>query len=267
MGASLSIELGEGDLTFKDVAIDDAGGVVVAGTTGEGGLVRWYDADGVVQHDDVIASGRLAGVTGLDAADIVVAGELDDDMMVRRYGAGGAIAWTRSFGAMGARWSSDVARTPDGGVVLSGHSNQLPAPVVVAYDEAGALQWSYVGASGQSDLAMGVAVDSAGRASVTIYGDLGGRIDRFDSAGAPLPAIALDFQPRAVAVDRDDNVIVVGRDLQKKLVIVERRRPSGALLARYERAGTWGFGIAVDDECHTYIVGQASNGAWLERLR
>lgn len=263
----VSIELGEGELTFKDVVVDAAGGVVLAASTPEGGLVRWYDGSGGEQHEALIAGSKLAGVTGLGAGDVIVVGELEGDVLARRYAAGGELAWTQSFAEMGAAWAGDVARAPWEGVVVVGHSNQTPGPVVLAYGGAGNLQWSRVSAANPVEVAMGVAVDSSGRTYITISGELGGRIDRFDLNGGQLPAIALDFRPRAVAIDAEDDLVIAGHDFQDKIVVVERRDPEGALLARYERAGALGLGVAVDDECHTYVVGAGPNGAWLERLR
>lgn len=267
--ADADLQLGEGELAFKDLAVDAAGGVVLAGATnGGGGLVRWYDAAGDPVDEHLESGAAWAAVALLGDGSVVTAGAKNDDMLVRRYATDGTPAWTRSFADQGAAWSSDIHVTPTQDLLVSGHSNQNPGPVLLAYDAAGALQWSEVDPGGPLEVSHGVATDSAGGVLRLVYDDAGGRIDRFDAAGAFVSSIALDYWPRAIAVDAGDNVVVVGRKPTKNVVVIERRDAAGALLARRERAGRWGLDLALDAECHAYVVGAnaGAGGAWLEKL-
>jgi hypothetical protein len=272
----LTLMGGEGEITFKDLAIDPAGAVVLAGTTPNmDGVVRWFDSDGALQDEDVfagVAPDEWAGVALLADGDLVVAGatveEEQDHMLVRRYGADGTPVWSEMFSEMGAAWSSDARVTSTGTILISGHSNQNPGPVLLAYDGDGALQWSHIAPGGQPlQVAWGVAADSTGRAFLAVsHADGTGRVDRFDAAGALESSSDLDFAPRAIAVDADDVVVVLGTIHQSDTVIVERRDATDNLLVHHERPGTQALGLAVDAECHTYVTGVDVNIAWLDKL-
>jgi hypothetical protein len=265
---------GEGDYAQVDLAIDPAGAVVLAGSVSEGALLQWYDATGNLLADDLLASTPFDswnGVALLDDGDAVAAGQSDDEMFVRRYTPDASPVWSQGFSENGANWASHVAVTPDGLILVSGHSNTIPGPVLLAYDGDGVLQWSHFDDDGSMlDIGWSVAADSQGRAWLAISSDddTASRVERFDTAGNLELTIVLDFLPAAIDIDVDDAIVVAGAILNDSLAIVERRDANGELLARHDRPGRRAMGVAVDEDCHAYVAGYTNGGeAWLDKLR
>ncbi|MCX4244179.1 NHL repeat-containing protein [Paraliomyxa miuraensis] len=269
---------GEGDLSLEDLAIDPSGGVILAGAmTGDSGwfagLFRWYDADGNVLAEDVHENASHTiwqGVALLPDGDAVVAGESEEVMLVRRYTPDAMEAWTQMAGQNGSLWGSHVAVAPAGTIFVSAHTNTIPGPVVRAYDGDGMLQWSYEDeVGGWIDTSFSVASDSQGRAVLPVTSEMEDhRVHRFDAAGSIELTIPLDFGANAVAVDADDSIVVAGAINGQSTVVVERYAADGTHLARYEREGRFATGVAVDEDCHAYVVGYTNFvGAWLDRLR
>lgn len=273
---AVPLQGGEAELTFKDLAIDPAGAVVLAGTTiDHDGVVRWFDSDGDPLMEDThtgAGQDQWSGLALLGDGALVVAGASAGDMMenrlfVRRYAASGLPAWSQPFSEMGAAWSSDVSVTATGTILVSGHSNKNPGPVLLAYAGDGSLKWSHIDPGEMpQQLAWSVAADSEGRALLAVSVDEGGRVDRFDATGALESSIPLDFMPRSIAVDVDDNLVIAGWLYPMSGVVVERRDPEGALLARHERPGQQALGLVVDADCHAYVVGHEAGSAWLDKL-
>lgn len=269
---------GEGELSMEDLAIDPEGGVILAGAMDDGsgwfaGLFRWYDPDGNVLAEDVLANESHTiwqGVALLPDGDAVVAGESEQVMLVRRYTPDAIEVWTQMAGQNGSLWGSHVAVAPEGTIFVSAHTNTIPGPVVRAYDGDGMQQWSYEDEMGGSlDISFAVASDGQGRAWLPVISEGGdNRVHRFDAAGSIELTIPLDFRPNAVATDADDAIVVAGAIIEQSLVVVERYSADGTHLARYEREGRFATGVAVDEDCHAYVVGYTNFvGAWLDRLR
>lgn len=266
---------GEGELSLEDLEIDPDGRVILAGTIDDGAfdaLFRWYDSSGNVLAEDVFSTPDFEiwqGVARLPDGDVVVAGEAQDDMFLRRYTPEAGEVWSRSFGEQGAAWASHVAVAPNGTILVSGHSNMIPAPVLLAYDGEGSLLWSHFGDGGALEVAASVAADGQGRAWLTVTSDADEhRVERFDLAGTMDLTIPLDFRPNAIATDLDDSIVVAGAILGTSTIVVERYTSEGTHLARYERPGRFATGVAVDEDCHAYVVGFSNDtGAWLEKLR
>jgi hypothetical protein len=272
---------GEGELSMEDLEIDPAGNVILAGAIdGDAldALFRWYDAGGNVLAEDVHTTPGFdtwQGVARLPDGDVVAAGESGDSMFVRRYTPGAEEVWSQSFSEDGAAWSSHVAVAPDGTLFVSGHSNTIPGPVLLAYDPEGTLLWSYIVPEDgvlELEIASSVAADDQGRAWMTVISDddTAQRVDRFDGTGAIDLTIPLDFRPNAIATDPDGAIVVAGAILGggDGLIVVERYDAEGTHVARHERPGRFATGVAVDEDCHAYVVGYTLGGeAWLERLR
>ena len=267
--ASMALAPGWGLQPFKDVAVGPAGAVVIAGEVlGGGGVVRWFDASGALQGEQLEPGAAWDGAVWLADGSVAVAGALADDILVRRFTPAHALAWSQSFAEMGAAWAADLVVTAEQGLVVAGHSNLTPGPVLLGYDPAGALAWSRIEPGGSDEVSHGVALDGAGRIYRTVYADLTGRVDRLDASGQLEASVALDYMPHSIAVDADGNFVVAGRDHDRTVVVVERRAPDGDLLALHERPGYFALDVAVDAECHTYVVGDQplSGGAWLDKL-
>lgn len=126
-----------------DVATDPDGAIYVAGRIETGGgfadaWLRKYDASGAPvwtgtyagafgQSDDATAIAATAG-GGFVAAGSTAVGEDDTDLWIRRYDADGAEIWTDVVAGMngGIDAATDVAFTPDGGVVVIGTMTVVP---------------------------------------------------------------------------------------------------------------------------------------------
>ncbi|WP_434423440.1 DUF4215 domain-containing protein [Nannocystis pusilla] len=126
-----------------NVAVDLDGVVYVAGRVETGGgfadaWLRRYEAGGQVlwtdtfagefgQSDDATAIAAVAG-GGFVAAGSTAVGEDDVDLWIRRYDADGEVVWTNVVAGMngGVDGATDVAFTPDGGVVVTGTVTVAP---------------------------------------------------------------------------------------------------------------------------------------------
>jgi hypothetical protein len=271
---TLPLVSGEATDSLEDLAIDPDGNMLRAGTVeGDGfdGLFYAYDRRGNPIAEDVYSTpDRDAwwGIARLSGGDVVLAGETDGVMLVRRQDPGGAEQWSRTFAESGAEWATDVAVGPSDVIFVSGFSNMIAGPVVQAYDANGELLWSHVDAEDGFEYAASVAADSQGGAWLTVQEVGEHRVQRFDPAGSVVLTIPLDFHPYEVAIDIDDSVVVAGGIPSEKLVVVERYASNGSLLARYERTGRFAVSVAVDEQCHAYVVGFDNGpGAWLDKLR
>ncbi len=272
---------GEAEPSYEGLVIDPDGNVALAGTILDGGgyfdgLLRWYDPAGNVLAEDIYSQPGFdiwQGLARMPDGDVVAAGESNDAMFVRRYTAGAAEVWSRSFSESGALWSSQVSVAPSGTIFVSGHSNQIPGPVLLAYDAEGTLLWSHFGEpipGFEVEIASSVAADDQDRAWMTVISDIDTeqRVERYVDGGLDL-TIPLDFRPNAIAVDPDGALVVAGAILDSATIVVERYDENGTQQARYERDGRFATGVAVDEDCHAYVVGfsNGGGGAWLERLR
>lgn len=126
-----------------DVAIDPDDAVYVAGRveTGDGFADAWlrkYDGAGAPLwtgtfagafggSDDATAIAATAG-GGFVAAGSTTVAEDDTDLWIRRYDSAGAVLWTDAVAGMngGPDAATDVAFTPDGGVVVIGTMTVAP---------------------------------------------------------------------------------------------------------------------------------------------
>lgn len=275
----LFVELGEE--SYQDLELGPDGSVILAGSLlGDAfdGLLRFYDDAGNVLAEDVYATPEFEfwhAVARLSDGGAVAAGQGEDAMYVRRYTPGAEEEWSLAFSENGAYWASGVDVAPSGTIFVSGHSNTIPGPVLLALDPDGALLWSYFhegsGGGPDLDLASSVAADEEGRAWMTVISDAGNhRVDRFDASGSIDLTIPLDFRPNAIETDADGAIVVAGAILGGDgLIVVERYDATGTHVARYEREGRFATGVAIDEDCHAYVVGflNGSDGAWLDKLR
>ncbi|MFY0535170.1 hypothetical protein [Nannocystis pusilla] len=94
-----------------------------------GGQVLWTDtfAGEFGRSDDATAIAAVAG-EGFVAAGGTAVGEDDVDLWIRRYDADGEVVWTDVVAGMngGVDGATDVAFTPDGGVVVTGTVTVAP---------------------------------------------------------------------------------------------------------------------------------------------
>lgn len=267
---------GSGEQSYVDLAIGPSGDVVLAASVhgmAHDGALHWFDAGGGLLGTHHTATAEAEGWRGLavlPGEDVVAVGESVGDVLVQRFSAPAVAGWSQTYDGPGSVWASDVAVTPDGRLVVSGYSDALPGPVLIGYEADGSLSWVHHDEGGPAlEIAMSVAVDALGRTWMTVHqGDDDGRVERFDATGLREAMLPLDFRPNAIAIDLEGVIVIAGGRPTDDIVVVERRSASWDLLAHHERPGPWAMGVAVDDECHTYVVGSVSTGsAFLDKLR
>lgn len=274
---------GEGSLSNQAIAITEDGDVVLAAMVSVSGgydaVVLWYDANGELVGSDTFDGPSFddwRGVVALPGGDVVVAGAGGEDLLVRRYSPGALEVWTRTYDGPGQVWASDVDVTPSGRVVVSGHSNAIPGPVLRAYGLDGELAWDHLapeiddsGGTGGLEIAYNVANDRLSRSWMTVESDLldADRVELFDAAGALVSEFSLDFNPIAIDVAPNGNIVVGGVDYREDMVFVETRTPQWDLVGRYERTGRFLLDMSVDHDCHTYVTITSSAGSELQKLR
>lgn len=181
----------------------DATGILVVGTTwgalagtnapnDADAFVRKYDRKGKVLWTRQFGSadGDTADAVAIDGAGFTVGGGTDGDLAkknagpytdtyVRRFSAAGAVRWTRQWGQEGDDQVLSIAG--DGtGVTAVGYThadqygNQPSQAFIRRYDRTGALVFSKLFGSPDSEIAWGVAADAAG---ITVTGYTYGSLD------------------------------------------------------------------------------------------
>lgn len=254
---------GGADEYLHDVAIDSAGRIVVAGSSGTGSssvmTVNRLDAhgradptfDGEDGAVSIPSRGGLASAYGVDVqADrkIVLTGWTPDldDLAVYRFTEAGAL--DVGFGTGGVatvpgttQQGYDVRVLPDGTIAALGVATARDAdPYLARFTSAGALDAGFGGSFdlGANEYLFHLDVDRAGRlvGSGQILGD--GVVTRFDSAGHLDPSFgrggvaempAGGFTEGALVVQPDGNIVVVGYHagtLNRALVVRFQGDPS-----------------------------------------
>ena len=181
----------------------DATGIIVVGTTwgtlagssapdDADALVRRYDRAGKVvwTRQFGTAEGDTADAVSIDAAGFTVGGGTDGDlgrknagpftdMYVRRFTAAGATAWTRQWGQKGDDQTLSLAA--DGsGITAVGYThadpygNEASQAFIRRYDRSGKVVFGKIFGSTASEIAWGVAADSA---AITVTGYTYGSMD------------------------------------------------------------------------------------------
>jgi len=273
---SLPLLGGQGAQPLEDLEIAPDGNVLLAATTYDDddfdGLFRWYDDNGGLIAEDVYttpAHDTWEGIARLSDGDVVLVGETDGTILVRRMAPGGAVEWSETFSEASMTWASHVAVAPGDLIFVSGYAESNPSPALLAYDGDGMLLWSHIVDNEEFGYATSVAADALGRAWLAIDDYLGtARVERYDAAGTLDLTVTLDYFPQAIATDVDGSIVVSGSIPAESLIVVERYTANGSHVARYERSGRFTMGVAVDEECHAYVVGfDDGPGAWLDKLR
>jgi hypothetical protein len=240
----------------SEVALDGAGGVYVAGSTG----------------------GALPGQTSAGAF----------DAFVRKYDAAGNVVWTRQFGTSGTDDAFGLALDGSGGVYVAGDTNgTLPGQTsageidafVRKYGAAGTVVWTRQFGTSASDQGEAVAVDGAGGVYVAgnTFGALPGQtnagasdafVQKLNAASTPVWTRqfgeAGDDRPRGIAVDSAGAIYVAG-------TLEAGQSSFDAFVRKYDAAGnelwTRQFGTVVpagdvepvSDVAHDLAVDGAGN--------
>ncbi|MCA9708982.1 MAG: hypothetical protein KDK70_24260, partial [Myxococcales bacterium] len=178
----------------------------------------------------------------------VFRGSQSDDIWIRKYTEAGATTWTRT--ATGTGGDNDeghaIAADADGNVLVTGYvwaGAEGRDLWVRKYDPAGNELWTqiYTGPGASSDEGNGIAADSAGNVIVTGFHTVAetGRdvwVRKYDPSGGELWTQTYDAPQhdtdlgRAVAVDVDDAIVVVGsvfRGSQSDDIWIRKYDPDG----------------------------------------
>ncbi|HYE92975.1 MAG TPA: hypothetical protein VEA38_18235, partial [Terriglobales bacterium] len=163
----------------RAIAVDAAGDVVVAGSTGgDTRIVKYAGGDGAVRWDRMAGNPQghdSAHALALDSSgDVYVLGTValpDVDLQVMRLsGSTGATAWTRTIDNGAEETPAGIAVDSAGGVLIAshflgtrGHEDWHVAKLSAA---SGSTSWQRNVDSGGRDVAVGLAVDGAGNAYV-----------------------------------------------------------------------------------------------------
>ncbi len=225
------------DETVADVALDAAGNVYVAGTTGPAMeqdylLVKYAAGDGSrLWTAGLTTAGPYDGVAGLalDAAGnaYVAAWYMNgtnDDFRVLKYSPDGALLWSAGHGTAARDFPVALALDPLGNVLVTGTSGAAPVFDVLTVKFAasdGAVLWSatYASPEGLSDAAGGIAVDAAGDAFVASYAEGGQafRTIKYRSADGLALWVAsyddplrLEGETAGIVLDASGNPVIAG---------------------------------------------------------
>ncbi len=282
------------------IAVTEAGNVCVTGSSwssssandlltiaydpsGESLWVARYD--GAAQGDD---QGRAIVARG---DDVFVTGGCSDaslwtDMLTVCYDAAGNQRWAVLYDgpSSGNDYGLALTTDADGNVYAAGYTSgdtTFWEMLLVKYDPVGSEAWASICATIDEDYCVGVAAD--GRGHVYTVGNSGSPYVlnwdyvtiKYDATNGETlwtrryngPADEHD-EARAIAVDRDGNVIVTGSSMGTGTnmdFLTIKYGPDGEVLwiERYDGPGSgpdWAYALAVDDAGCVYVTG-GSTGA------
>jgi len=250
------------------------GGVVVSWIALLGGTVTDIGtAVAIDSADNIIVTGR----TNSDGAG-------GNDVLIAKYNSAGALQWDRTLGGTGTDAGNAVAIDSADNIIVVGYTNSDGAGdldlLIAKYNSAGALQWDRTLGGTGGDIGYAVAIDSADNIIVVGYtassGPLSGidfLIAKYNSAGSlqwdrRLGGTGTDIGT-AVAIDSDDNIIVVGYTNSDGAggndVLIAKYNSAGALQWDRTLGGTGtdrGYAVAIDSADNIIVTGQTnSDGA------
>ena len=259
-GALRQHDIAVGELVTSFVGTDRTTGSAVLQIYGDSGQVL-FDLPGVPNAVD-------AGGTAVGSDSAVLFGGSNEDLLVNVFEGGGGGSSSDSYDHGGDEHVFDATTDGSGGYFLAGHSNAGGRPLLAHVSADGTIEWVVESSGGGFETANGVAADGSGGAWLAIFpGETGGgRLDHFDANGEPLEPLELAYGAVQVDVDRDGNLVVLGRDFPDAPIVVQRLTPSGDVLAETTMDGFWGLDLAVDDACDVYVSGSDDSGAFLVKL-
>lgn len=268
----------DGDTEGHAITLDDSGNIYVGGGSDVAGQskdnwVRKYDSAWTEQWTDLYNGSDnsweyVDGIAVDGSGNVYATGTENvtgqsNNFWLRKYDSAGTVLWTETHDGADSQSDRGFAVALDGtavyvaGVeVTSGQANNI---WVRKYDSDGNDLWTdvYNGADNQNDTGYGIAVDSAGNVYVAGIVWVSGEKDniwlrKYDPAGAVLWTQTYnkndgDDRGHAVAVDRDDNIIVAGRETPG----TKAADPTDAVVLKYDPDGnllwTYSYDGAISD--------------------
>jgi hypothetical protein len=235
----------------------------------------------VTGNGDVVVAGVFGGAVDFGGGVLVSSGSTD--MFIAKYSAAGTHLWSRRFGGTGNERPLAMALDGSGNILVAGNFSGTASlggasfsstvgstdAFIAKYSPDGAHVWSQVFGGPLSDQLNSIAVDSQGNAivsgffqadltpmvvgttSLNSWGMADTLLAKFSPNGVNL--WAMNFynggrdQGNAVAVDRNDNIIVAGYYLSFVDFGGGVRNKPGGFLAKFSPSGQW----LMDRNCST----------------
>jgi uncharacterized delta-60 repeat protein len=229
------------------------------------------------------------GVTVDSAYNIIVCGYTEsdgagsNDFLIAKYNSSGTLQWDKTLGGSNNDYGFGVTVDSADNIIVCGQTASagggLGACLIAKYNSSGTLQWDKTLGGSGTDLANGVAVDSAdniivcGRTASDGAGGIDLLIAKYNSSGTlqwdkTLGGSSLDVG-NGVTVDSADNIIVCGQTAS------DGDGANELLIAKYNSSGTlqWdkilggtesdvATSVTVDSADNIIVCGQtASDGA------
>lgn len=204
------------------------------------------------------------------SANVVVMGQTGNRILIVKYDNDGKWLWSRRFGGQSGATGRCMALDGSGNVYVAGETGSNI--VTIKYSTSGVFKWAryYNGPAKGSDGAIAIAVDGAGRAHVTGYSHNENPLStdivtiKYAADGSRLWTRRCKAPPdnsrtpRAIALDRTGNVLVVGwEDIGGPLpeTIKLKYDTAGRLLWEGRVSEYAGCAIAADRTGNVYVAG------------
>jgi len=218
--------------------------------------------------------GRGVAVDSND--NIVVVGQQDGaDWRIMKFDENGTSLWNRTENPGGADIGRGVAVDSNDNIVVVGSQGDADTNWrIMKFDENGTSLWNVTANPGGTDIAFDVAVDSNDNIIVVGDEDPSGtdaadwRIMKFDENGTSLwnrtENLGGTDIARGVAVDSNDNIVVVGEQNATDWRIMKFDENGTSLWNRTENPGGTdkARGVAVDNSDNIIVVGEQNAADW-----
>ena len=258
------------------MAVDAAGDVVVLGSA-DGGmrLAKFSGNNGALRFDRTSSGGENAFSVAVDRkGDIVVLGSaraMTMDLWIAKHsGADGALTWQQPVEGGADVEPAGLALDAQGNALVAGTYRNSRGDqdwhLAKLAGSSGAILWRKVYDSGSSDVATGVAVDSAGQVIVAGTSGTALRVVKNEGAtGRTVWQSSHEGGARAavshVHVDGANNVVIAGRVLAgggSDMQVIKYAAADGATMWRVNQAGGMATARAAATDPstgETYVVG------------
>jgi hypothetical protein len=308
-----SRQIGTGTTEWGACAVDSAGNAFVTGQTGGSlggpnagsddaylakysstGALLWTRQLGTVATDwsHAVATDNAgnAYITGHTYGSLGGTYNGAADVFIAKYSAAGALQWTRQIGTSSGEYGEGIAVDAAGNAFITGQTNgSLGGPnaggsdaFIAKYSTTGALLWTRQSGTSSFDLAVSVAIDSAGSAFICgpTEGNIGGPnagdgdafFAKYSTTGTLLMTRQLgtssDEWGHGIALDGADSIFICGHT--EGSIDGPNAGALDAFIAKYSAAGSllWkrqigtsvndaAYSVAVDSEGSAFIGGMS----------